>query len=98
MPARVPEIEGWQWDDGNIAELAKHGITPRIVEQVAQEGPRFRRNRKGRGAVKQMIGADFGGRFWVICITPVPHQPGIWRAITGWTAGPHEREWYRRSR
>lgn len=58
-------IEEWEWDDGNLDELARHGLARRHVEQVAEESPRFRRNKRGRAATHQMIGPDFGGAVWV---------------------------------
>ncbi len=91
-------VEDWQWDENNRAELARHGITRKIVEQVHREKPRFRRNTKNRAATDKMIGPDRGGTFWVICILRVPSQPGLWRAITGWRARDWEKKWHRRSR
>jgi hypothetical protein len=61
------EIE-WMWDDENREELHFHGLNRRIVEQVAEEKPRFRRNKKNRAATHQMIGPDFSGTIWVVCI------------------------------
>ena len=87
-------IEEWQWDDGNLTELAAHGVSPRIVEQVAQGSPRFRQNRRRRAATHQMIGPDAGGTIWVVCIMQVGGHPGLWRAITGWKARDHEVAWY----
>lgn len=91
-------IEEWVWDEGNLGELARHGVTSRIVESVAEEAPLFRRNKRGRAASHQMIGPDPGGRVWTICIGPIPGAPGQWRAITGWPADDDEVAWYRRSR
>jgi hypothetical protein len=89
-------IEGWDFDDANIEELAAHGLTPELVDQVLENGGRFRRNKKRRAASHQMIGSDGGGRFWVVCI--VETGPCIWRPITGWSAADHEIEWWRRSK
>lgn len=90
-------IAEWQWDEGNLAELAQHGLSRRTVRQVWREGPRFRRNRKNRAASHQMIGPDSGGAVWVVCIVEVVGQPGLWRAITGWRAEDEDEAWYRRS-
>jgi hypothetical protein len=90
-------IEEWQWDDANLDELAAHGLTRRIVEQVSEERPRFRRNKVRRAATHQMIGPDRGGKHWIICIAPVSGVPGLWRAITGWPAEPEDIQWYERS-
>ncbi len=91
-------IEGWQWDDGNLDELARHELYPRTVFQVAEGRPRFRRNKGGRAASHQMIGPDNGGLIWVICIVEIAREPGLWRAITGWQADDAERAWYRGGR
>lgn len=90
-------IQEWQWDDGNLDECARAGFSPRTVDEVTAASPRFRANRGGRAATHQMIGPDRGGRFWVICIVEVTSMPGLWRAITGWTARDHEREWYKKA-
>lgn len=87
-------ISEWQWDDGNLDELAWHGVRPSTVEAVAEERPRFRRNKKGRAASHQMIGPDKSGAIYVICIVAIPGRPGLWRAVTGWPADDAERDWY----
>lgn len=93
----TPRIEEWQWDEGNLSELARHELDRRIVLQVAVEAPVFRANRKERAATHQMIGPDHGGAIWVVCIVEVSGTPGLWRAITGWGAEDLEIEWYRRN-
>ena len=94
----MPIIRGWEWDDANLEELAEHGLTPRVVRQVGDEAPSFRRNKKGRAATHQMIGPDHGGSMWMVCIVRLPGSDDIWRAITGHDANEVEIEWYRRSR
>lgn len=88
-------ISEWEWDDGNLDELAAHGVDRRAVVEVAGEAPRFRRNKKGRAASHQMIGPDRGGRMWTICIVHTIDER--WRAITGWPSEDHERSWYDKS-
>jgi hypothetical protein len=90
----IPVIESWQWDDGNRAELARHGLSPRIVRQVVGEQPKFRRNKRGRAASHQIIGPDSGGMMWTVCILEVVGEPGLWRAVTGWRADPEDIDWY----
>lgn len=48
MPRRY--VAEWQWDEANIEELAKHGISPDTVYEIFEEAPRYRLNRKGRAA------------------------------------------------
>ncbi len=95
--ARRLRIDEWELDDGNLAELAAHGITEVILFQVGEEAPRYRRNKKERSATHQMVGPDFGGTLWVICIVET-HRRYVWRPITGWQAEKKDVEWYRRSR
>ena len=90
-------IEEWEWDDGNLAELAAHGVSRLTVIRVSEEVPLFRRNKKRRAATLQMIGPDRGGTFWTVCIVEASEwRPGRWRAVTGWRSEPHEIAWYRR--
>ncbi len=90
-------IEEWQWDDGNLDHLAEHGVTRHIVEQVSLTAPRFRPNPRRLPHGRQMIGPDYGGGMWLICIVPIQEHPGLWRAYTGWPAEPEDEKWYRRS-
>lgn len=85
----------WEWDDHNLDELWKHGVTRRDVLDVAAGVPKFRRNRRRRAASHQMVGADRGGQFWTICIVHV--RDGQWRAVTGWRSERHEVDWYNKA-
>ena len=87
-------IEERGWDDGNLAELARHGLRRRTVLQVARRA-RFRRNRRHRAATHKMIGADDGGALWVVCIVETTGR-GRWTAVTGWPAEAEDQAWYRR--
>lgn len=90
-------IDEWEWDDGNLEELRAHGLSRRLVLQVAGNASRFRRNKRGRAASHQMVGPDAGGTMWVICIAEAAAEPGRWRAITGWRAEEPDIDWYRRA-
>ncbi len=91
-----PVIKSWMWLEKDLDELAQHGVSRRLVLQVAYESPKFRRNKRRRAASHQMIGPDYGGRMWTICISEVAGQPGVWRAITGWPADPEDVDWYQK--
>lgn len=56
----VLNIRDWEWDaeDGNLDELAAHGLDEDVVEQVWQESPVARRSKKDRAASHQMIGPE----------------------------------------
>jgi len=88
-------ISDWQWDDGNLEELAAHDIDRHTVLNVARDEPKFRGNKRGRAASHQMVGPDLGGQFWTICIVRVFDE--TWRAVTGWRSEQHEKDWYGRS-
>lgn len=90
-------IAEWDWDEDNLAELARHGITPERVLSVWLEEPKYRKNKRRRAATHQMIGPDLAGEFWVVCIVSHPVKEGLWRAITGWAAADHEKDWWNRS-
>lgn len=94
MAARI-RIDDWELDDDNLAELAVHGITAEIFQQVAEEAPRYRRNKKHRAATHQLVGPDYGGGFWVVCIVET-HRRYVWRPVTGWKAHDKDVRWYRR--
>lgn len=87
-------IAGWTWDDENIGHLARHGVTPGIVREVSQKGPKFRENVEKRAASIQMIGPGNDLQMWTVCIVESEDSPGIWRAITGWASTELERKWY----
>jgi len=87
-------IQEWQWDDGNLEELAAHGLERRTVLEVWRTDPRFRPNKAGRAATDQMVGPDVGGRMWVVCILESERSTGVWRAVTGWDAEPKDVNWY----
>jgi hypothetical protein len=94
--ARHIRIDDWELDDANIEEMVAHGLTVEVLDQMLDNQPRFRSNKKGRAATHQIIGADNGGQVWVACILET--GPGIWRPITGWVAAEHEIEWWRKSK
>lgn len=92
-------IQEWEWDDENIAHLARHRLTPRLVREVAGANPLFRRNKQSRAATHQMIGPDHQGAYWTVCLRQHELDRGRWRAITGWPSEHEEIAWHhRRSR
>lgn len=91
------EIEEWEWDDTNLNELGKHGLSRSTVIQTATEAPKFRSNKKGRAATHQMIGPDYGGTHRTVCIVQNVTYVGRWRAITGWKSELHEIDWYNKT-
>jgi hypothetical protein len=37
------QLEEWQWDDGNLWKAADHGYSPRTVDEVSGNKPKFER-------------------------------------------------------
>jgi hypothetical protein len=91
-------IAEWYWSDHNRAKLARHGVRPEDVIDVWDNEPKYRPNKKNRAATHQMIGPNWGGAFLAVAIKQVidnDDQPdGLWMAVTGWPAEPHERAWW----
>ena len=92
-----PHISEWEWDDGNLTELATHGVDVETVLEVWTEAPRYRKNTRGRPGYR-MIGPDWGGEIWTIPTRPVRGRPGVWRAVTGWRSEEPDISWYRRKK
>jgi uncharacterized DUF497 family protein len=89
------EAEGFEWDEGNESELARHHITPSEVEQVFDNNPAWAANRRGRSGDWVMYGPTNGGR--ALTIIMLVKEPKI-RAVTGWDMSPGERTRYVRRR
>lgn len=72
----VPEVrpEGIEWDDVNLRHATAHGVGAAEIEQVIANGPRYRRNRRGRSADYLATGLTDGGRRVVVAVE--------WRATT----------------
>jgi hypothetical protein len=86
------QLEEWLWDDGNLWKAADHGYSPRKVDEVSSNKPKFRENLKGRAATHQMVGPDSRDRLWTFCIVQV--EDGLWRTVTGWPSTPQESKWF----
>jgi hypothetical protein len=90
-------ISEWDWDDDNVEHIAEKGLRPRDIDQVWEENPKYRRNKKHRAASHQMIGPDFGGRFVTAFIRQDAVRSGLWRVITARESDVSEMEWWRRN-
>ena len=87
------QAEGFEWDDGNLEELARHSIRDIEVEQVFENEPKFGPNRGGRSGDWKMIGRTNGGRVLTIIVLAQPATRTL-RAITGWNSTTGERRRY----
>lgn len=77
------QAEGFEWDDGNRQELARHGIRDFEVEQVWQNDPAYAGNKGNMSGDWKMIGRTNGGRALTVILLTLPEARTI-RAITGY--------------
>ena len=72
------EIREFEWDDNNIEHIARHGVFPDEVEDVAfDNNPWIRKGRKG---TRYMLGYTVAGRY--LFVVYVLKGKGIARVIT----------------
>lgn len=85
----------FEWDEANEAYAFKHGLSALFVAAVADEEPRFFRNREGRTGTHMMIGPnpEDRGRFWTVIL--IDRGDYLWRPINGWLSSPLEVDLYR---
>ena len=71
------EIREFEWDDNNIEHIARHGVAPDEVEDVAfDDDPWIRKGRKG---TRYMLGYTIAGRY--LFVVYVLKGKGIARVI-----------------
>ena len=81
-PADASEFE---WDEGNESELARHRVRTEEVEEVFNNHPDWRPNKRNRSGDWRMTGQTNGGRRLVVIVRQVAFGH-VLRAITGWDA------------
>ena len=94
MPPRVYDLE---FDDDNIEELARHGVSLEEAFQVLDDRPRFFQNKRPHAAAVIMIGSTHGGRLLTMPLAETPIA-GLWRPASGWDSSPGERARYEAAR
>jgi hypothetical protein len=86
---------GFDWNEGNASELARHHITPYEVEQVFDNEPIWSGNKRRRAGNVQMHGRTNGGRLLtIVCLL----NGTTLRAVTGWDMTTGERTRYLKGR
>lgn len=83
---------GFEWDEGNESELARHRIAPEEVEQVFDNDPVWASNKRNRPSNRLMIGRTDSGRELTIVVRIQLGE--MIRAITGWDSTRGERSRY----
>jgi hypothetical protein len=77
-------LEPFEWDEANIAHLARHGITPQEAEEVLSNHPLFVRvDLRGDELRRCEFGATRSGRILVVITTARAYKI---RVITSWPA------------
>ena len=90
MNARLT-IDRLAWDDWNRQHIAKHGVTPEEVNEVARGDPAVRETYKNR---LQLIGPTRTGRMFAAVIGPVPNTPGTYYTFSARPASRQERRYH----
>ena len=85
------EIREFEWDDHNIEHIARHGVAPDEVEDVAfDDNPWIRKGRKG---TRYMLGYTVAGRY--LFVVYVLKGKGIARVITSMDMGDKTKKLYK---
>jgi len=87
----------FDWDADNLRHVlieSSHGVTPDLVEEIADGAPRFVVNLTAVGRIgsHKMIGPNARGRFWTIVLIQINEER--WRPIMGWPSTGSEMRIY----
>jgi len=86
------EIREFEWDDNNIEHIARHGVFPDEVEDVAfDDDPWMRKGRKG---TRYMLGYTVAGRY--LFVVYVLKGKGIARVITSMDMDDKTKKLYKK--
>jgi len=86
------EIREFEWDDNNIEHIARHGVFPDEVEDVAfDDAPWIRKGRKG---TRYMLGYTVAGRY--LFVVYVLKGKGIARVITSMDMDDKTKKLYKK--
>ena len=76
--------EGFEWDEWNERELARHRISPWEVEDVFGNSPKWAPNKIAGSGEWKMVGRTEGGRPMTIVLDVNVRNRWL-RVITGWS-------------
>ena len=86
------EIREFEWDDNNIEHIARHGVFPDEVEDVAfDDDPWIRKGRKG---TRYMLGYTVAGRY--LFVVYVLKGKGIARVVTSMDMDDKTKKLYKK--
>lgn len=86
------EINDFEWDDNNVEHIAKHGVSPDEIEEVAFDDDPW--IRKGRNDRRYMLGYTIAGRY--LFVVYVLKSKDIARVITSMDMDEKTRKLYKR--
>lgn len=72
-----------EWDDANSEHATRHGVTIDEITEALLNGPKVRRNRKGRSASHLAYGVTDGDRRVVVAFSWKPESRTV-RPIAAW--------------
>lgn len=85
------KISRFEWDDGNVNHIARHGVEPNEVEEVFGNFPLYRKAKVNRLTA---CGQTDSGRYLFVVFERKPG--GIIRVVTARDANLSERRYYGR--
>lgn len=80
-----------RWNDWNREHVARHGVEPEEVDEVARNGPAVTTARDG---LYRMVGQTDAGRYLTAYVAP--RAGGDFYVVTARDSTPRERRAYRR--
>jgi hypothetical protein len=89
MPAE-PAVEDLYLDAVNVEKIAQHGIVPRQLLEVLDNGASIFPNREDQSAPYLLIGLDDDGQCLAMPIWPTEIDETVWRPVTAWYCKPSE--------
>lgn len=94
MHPTVLDIQHLIWDPGNMAHIARHGVTPEEVEEVCAGGFVALQSYHQR---LLLIGPTRAGRTLAVVLEPdlQPGGVGVWYPVTARPASRKERSYHR---
>ena len=87
-------VSSIKWNDESIEHIARHGITPKEVEEVCFNEDEAPVIRSGRENLHYVFGKTISGRFLFVVVRFV--RPGEVRIITARVMNAWEKDYFRK--
>jgi uncharacterized protein len=82
------------WDDWNVGHIARHQVTPDVVEEVCRGAPVISETYRDR---LRVVGPIQGGRVFTVILEP-QQEEGVYYVVTARPADRRERRNYQEQR